>query len=392
MSSIYKHPKGYQVRYYLYFPDGAKREVSRYSKNKQRAQALKETAGLLEASLRRGSVTYDELVYFKHQGLISDEDMTRVAVGRAVKTITWKSLRTDYETYSKESHSPHNHKTTLSRLDNLEKHFEVKPISSITVHDILAWQGKRRDEKAAVKTIRNERNVLNQMLDIAVDHGAISFNPGRHKLLKATLTLDKARLPRALTFDEVKRMLDIIREEKPNLLGGRVYLAALIFLFGGLRRGELCYLTHKDLSGPEIIIQSKKVSNKETNDPDVKRDGTWKPKGNRPRIIDLPDKVAALIRSLLPDDKERFIFGGKHVYHKDYISQEFEEVLKKIGKDLSLHSLRHTFVTWRIEHGISGKGDNLVRVQLVAGHADIQTTMNYTHIKISPEKDILDLL
>lgn len=66
--------------------------------------------------------------------------------------------------------------------------------------------------------------------------------------------------------------------------------------------------------------------------------------------------------------------------------------LESPGNGLSLHCLRHTFVTWRIEHGLSGKGDNLVRVQQAAGHADIQTTMRYTHIKMSPEKNILALV
>ena len=391
MASIYTHHSGYKIRYYLYFPDGTKREASRYSTNRQKAQALKEEAAFIEASTRRGAVTYDELVHYKHQGFISDEDISRLAAGgRVAKTVTWDSLKKDYETFSRASHSAHNHKTSMSRLKNLEKHFGIRPIAAITVHDILDWQVKRRAEKAAVKTIKSERDVLNQMLDIAVDYGAIPFNPGRHKLLKATLKLDNARLPRALTYDEVKLMLKIIAEEKSHLLGGHIYLAALIFLFGGLRRGELCYLSTADVSR-EIVIQSKKVSNDETTDPDVKREGAWKPKGNRPRVIDLPPKVLKKIQKLLPGDG-RFIFGGDHVYHRDYISQEFKEVLDKVEPSLSLHCLRHTFVTWRIEHGISGKGDNLVRVQLVAGHADIQTTMRYTHIKISPEKDILGLV
>lgn len=88
----------------------------------------------------------------------------------------------------------------------------------------------------------------------------------------------------------------------------------------------------------------------------------------------------------------RFVFGGEKVYHRDYFGSEFDEVLKPINPALSLHCLRHTFVTWRIEHGLSGRGDNLVRVQQAAGHADIKTTMRYTHLKVSHEKDILTLV
>ncbi len=391
MASVYNHPKGYVVRFYLYLPDGTRRLMNRYSKNRQKALDMKQDAALLESLTKRERINYEEIVYFRHQGLISEEDLSLIAGSRLRAPVSWDALRKDYETFSDAAHSAHNHKTVKCRLNNLEEHFKELPIASITVHDILAWQNKRRDQKAAVKTIKSERDVLNQVLDMAVDRGAIPFNPGRHKLLKGTLKLDKARLPRALTYDEVKSLFDIINGEKANLLGGHIRLAALICLFGGLRRGELCYLTRDDLKGNEIIIRSKKVSEEESRDPDVRREGTWKPKSNRPRVIDLPPKVAKAIRALMPKEG-RFIFGGDHVLHKDYIGSEFKEVLDKVGAGLSLHSLRHTFVTWRIEHGISGKGDNLVRVQLVAGHADIQTTMNYTHIKVSLQKNILDLV
>lgn len=144
--------------------------------------------------------------------------------------------------------------------------------------------------------------------------------------------------------------------------------------------------------GNQIIICSKDVSREETKDPDVLKRGRWLPKGNRPRVIDLPKRVAEKIKDITSKREGRFIFGGMHVYHKDHITNQFEKLLKPINPKLSLQCLRHTFVTWSIEHGMSGKGDNIVRVQQAAGHADIQTTMRYTHIKVSPEKNILDLI
>src|SRR3989304_8605924 len=130
MASIYTHHSGYKIRYYLYFPDGTKREACRYSNNRQKAQALKEEAAFIEASTRRGAVTYDELVHYKHQGFISDEDISRLAAGgRVAKTVTWGSLKKHYERFSRAYHSAHNHKTSMSRLKNLEKHFGIRPIA-----------------------------------------------------------------------------------------------------------------------------------------------------------------------------------------------------------------------------------------------------------------------
>lgn len=388
MASLYKHPLGFLIRYHIYFADGTHQVKTKVRKKKSDAIPLKEDATTLEMLSGRRDITHDELIHFQHVGLISEEEAVLIAGEQKIKNLTWLDLKTQYENYSQANHTAQNIKSVRCRLNNLGGYFGGMTATGITTDLIFKWQALRR-ESASPKTIKLERDILNQILDFAVEKGVIPFNPGRSKILKGTLRVDNARLPVALTYDETKTLLESALNSK--LLGGQIHLATLVYLFGGLRRAEGCYLTYKDIRGEEIIIQSKEVSKKETSDPDVTKQGMWLPKGNRVRVVDLPPKIAAKIRTLLKGEG-RFIFGGDHVYHKDYITGEFEKLLKPINPALSLQCLRHTFVTWRIEHGLSGKGDNLVRVQLVAGHADIQTTMRYTHIKISPEKNILDLV
>ena len=389
MASICPHSTGgFKVRFYIYFPDGRKEEKSRYRKSKTEAQALKQDADRLEAITMHGGIKYDELTYFRHRGVITEEEAHRITGGKDLTPVTWALLRKLYETYSDSAHTAHNRKTIRSRLKNLDEHFADGPIHEITVDRILEWQALRLKGVAA-KTVKHERDVINQILDIAVDRGAIPFNPGRHRRLKGTLRIDRSRLPVALSYEQVKALFEAIKE-KPHLLGGKIYLATLLCLFAGLRRGELCYLTKDDIRGSTVIVQSKNVKKEETSDADVLGPGRWIPKGNRARTIELPEAVAVRVHALV-DSGDRFIFGGARVYSRDYLSQEFNEVIKPAAPGLSLHCLRHTFVTWRIEHGLSGKGDNLVRVQAAAGHANIQTTMRYTHIKMNPEKDIYDL-
>ena len=389
MASVYEYPKGYKIRFRICFADGSSQIKYKYSQKKSMANTIKEEATQLEA-VSKFKPSYDDLLFFVHQGFITEEELFQITGSTRQKTASWAELRERYETYSEASHTVANLRAVRSRLKNLDAYFKDIPIQDINAQKIIAWQAARQKE-VAIKTVKLEKGILSQILDTAVEDGSISVNPCYSRTLKGTLRIDKAGLPTALTYGEVKALLEAI-SKSPRLLGGKIYLATLIGLFAGLRRGELCYLSYDDIRGSQIVIQSKDVSPEETKDLDVLKRGRWLPKGNRPRVIDLPPKIAAEIKKLTAKREGRFIFGGGHVYHKDYLTEEFERVLKPLNPKLSLHCLRHTFVTWRIEHGLSSEGDNIVRVQQAAGHADIQTTMRYTHIKVSPEGDILDLV
>jgi site-specific recombinase XerD len=74
-------------------------------------------------------------------------------------------------------------------------------------------------------------------------------------------------------------------------------------------------------------------------------------------------------------------------FHADSLTAAMESVLKPLSPGLSLHSLRHTFATWRLE-----MGEPLIRVRALMGHSDANTLLRYAHVQADPLADLLPLL
>jgi len=165
-----------------------------------------------------------------------------------------------------------------------------------------------------------------------------------------------------LTVSELEKAIsffqdDVLKKGEQNAL--RLFLFCC---FTGCRFGDLDHLTHKNINNNTLIYIAEKTErfNKRIQTP-------------------LPEVAIQLIPSRI----------GKlfKVPSNQVINRHLNGIFKSMGinKHISFHCSRHTFGTLFIYLG----GD-VTNLQLVMGHSDIQTTMNY--VKLAKKIDSTDHL
>ena len=162
-------------------------------------------------------------------------------------------------------------------------------------------------------------------------------------------------LPEILSVREVKAILAASRNLKHRAMLTLVYAL-------GLRSGELIHLKVADIDGDRKTIHLKGA------------------KGNKDRLLPLPDKLRDLLREYyLKYQPQEYLFNGqKHAtYSPQSLRKVFGAACQKVGirKKVTLHSLRHAYATHLLE-----AGTDIRVIQQLLGHNSIRTTMIYTHV------------
>ncbi len=162
------------------------------------------------------------------------------------------------------------------------------------------------------------------------------------------------RVPVVLTRDEVRALL-------ARLEGTKWLMAALLY-GSGLRLRECLKLRVKDVDFGYRQI--------------TVRDG----KGAKDRVTMLPAELAEPLRAHLARAKALHERGGtirRHHLYDDVLPRAISQAAReaRIAKPVGSHTLRHSFAT----HLLAG-GYDIRTVQELLGHADVSTTMIYTHV------------
>lgn len=103
-------------------------------------------------------------------------------------------------------------------------------------------------------------------------------------------------------------------------------------------------------------------------------------KGKKDRCLPMGTMLQRGIRSYVNAEKPRqFLFEGNkgEAYSQRGTQWAISQAVKKAGisKDVTLHTLRHTYATHLLEQGV-----NILTIKELLGHAHIDTTMIYLHL------------
>ena len=230
--------------------------------------------------------------------------------------------------------------------------------------EINSYIRNLKEQKYAPTSIIRKVASIRGFFKWAYSMGIIDKNPA------STLEQPKVpqRLPKVLSIKEIENLLHTDLNPLESVIIELLYSC-------GLRVSELTNMCLND-----IDLKAKYVR--------------CFGKGSKERIIPIGSKAIEKINKYLPcrdlilkkfdiQTKRLLINSSGRLLNRQDIYTLIHERGKLINKNISPHTLRHSFATHLLENGA-----DLRVVQELLGHSDVSTTQLYTHISKKRLKDV----
>ena len=258
-----------------------------------------------------------------------------------------------------------------TELDDISiQDVDLKLIASVTLNDVYDYMAFLSRDK-----VKNERShepeyglmASSRARKIATIRSFYKYLTVKTKQLDVNPVegLDTPKttksLPRYLTLDESRRLLDAV----DGVNRERDYCIICLFLNCGLRISEIVGLNIGDVRGDSLRVLGK---------------------GNKERIVYLNDACQAAIEAYKPVRSQMvgssvsalFVSNRRQRMGREAVHAMVKKTLLKAGLDPdkeSSHKLRHTAATLMLQNGVDVR-----TLQEVLGHEHLNTTQIYTHV------------
>ncbi|MGN0106191.1 MAG: tyrosine-type recombinase/integrase [Hominilimicola sp.] len=278
------------------------------------------------------------------------------------------------------SASKYTYKTHLAHVKELLslKLTDIKPMHIQKIYSKLYEQ----QYNAVLKALPS---LLHSIFDFAVRNDYL----GTNIIDKVTVPKLKTGKRRALTEEEKSAVDNAFNDFT-------IFEKALVglFLYTGMRRGEVLDLKFSDIDFANNIIFVKRTLSRDENSRVIERNTTKSPAGIRqiPLVPRLKEILTEYCDGINYRDGYLFLTRNNTFYDSSVFTNKWKHILKKINKymppdtptKISPHYFRHNYATDLIYAELP-----LKTVQYIMGHENIQVTMNiYTDVIIDNKKSI----
>lgn len=237
---------------------------------------------------------------------------------------------------------------------------------------ILSWLNVLKQSHKSNNSVIRMVTSLRKFFGYLAQEKLLAHNPMSH----IQPPKKSSHLPAVLSVEEIDRLLQVPTPVNPLGIRNRTLLEVMYAT--GLRVSELVNLRMKDLHLTLGLIQTIG-------------------KGDKERIIPIGEVATTWLQRYFETSRDVLLKGQEsdYVFLNDrgqkISRQGIWKIIKKmvtaagITKDVSPHTLRHSFATHILENGA-----DLRIVQELLGHADISTTQIYTHISKKRLSEVYD--
>ncbi len=229
-------------------------------------------------------------------------------------------------------------------------------LSDISAEAIGRFLGQQRASGKAPRSVNHYREILRAFANWCAKTGRLTSNP-LHNVPKFDETRDRRRVRRALTEDELRRLMDVAAAR-----GRKAWY--LMALWGGLRRSELVKITWGDIDLERNLLTIRVG------------------KAHREDVVPLHPELMSELRRIRPSNAQ----PKDRIFPEEVTNKtrrlDFERagipLVDEHDRHADMHALRSTLGTMLARSGVTPQvGRQIMR------HSDYRTTLqHYTRLEL----------
>jgi integrase/recombinase XerD len=246
-----------------------------------------------------------------------------------------------------------------------------KEFVPFTRNDVVDFIERLREEGCALSSICRVISSIKGLCRYLIIEHMVKEDPT--ETLQSPRKWD--RLPKALSFDEVKSLLEQgAAENSRDPLTVRDSVMVELLYSSGLRVSELILLKLEDINSEAGFLRVIG-------------------KGSKERIVPVSMRALEKIKKYMTMERMEILKQRRSPYlfvtrrGGPMTRQRFWQAIKKTGRKLGIkispHTMRHSFATHLLEGGA-----DLRSLQKMLGHSDISTTQIYTKVTTDRLKQV----